>query len=231
LFDTPQGTVRKQGRLMRLREETALRRKGSGTGDQGSGKTPRTIREGKVRGTERSFASLRMTAGRTRYVLTFKGPVRQERAQGNEAVGKRRYESLTSVRPAARAERDVSYKGGGQAGKPVLRNAAESRRYKVREEAEYIVENPRAIWAVVGPAGMRPSFRYEKFRTSYSVPRASGSMTTTLCSRRRPRPAPRTLGGRVQWPEAGLLTSPGRGPSEGEELLRWMGEHVDGWQT
>ena len=30
---------------------------------------------------------------------------------------------------------------------------------------------------------------------------------------------------------ADLLTSPGRGPSEGEELLRWMGEHVDGWQA
>lgn len=30
---------------------------------------------------------------------------------------------------------------------------------------------------------------------------------------------------------ADLLTSPGRGPSEGEELLRWMGEHVNGWQA
>jgi len=28
---------------------------------------------------------------------------------------------------------------------------------------------------------------------------------------------------------ADLLTSPGRGPSEGEALLRWMGEHVRGW--
>lgn len=30
---------------------------------------------------------------------------------------------------------------------------------------------------------------------------------------------------------ADLLTSPGRGPSEGEELLRWMGEHVRGWRA
>ena len=30
---------------------------------------------------------------------------------------------------------------------------------------------------------------------------------------------------------ADLLTSPGRGPSEGEELLRWMGEHVNGWRA
>lgn len=30
---------------------------------------------------------------------------------------------------------------------------------------------------------------------------------------------------------ADLLTSPGRGPSEGEALLRWMGGHVDGWKA
>jgi hypothetical protein len=30
---------------------------------------------------------------------------------------------------------------------------------------------------------------------------------------------------------ADLLTSPGRGPSEGEELLSWLGEHVDGWRA
>lgn len=30
---------------------------------------------------------------------------------------------------------------------------------------------------------------------------------------------------------ADLLTSPGRGPSEGEELLRWMQENVSGWNA
>jgi hypothetical protein len=30
---------------------------------------------------------------------------------------------------------------------------------------------------------------------------------------------------------ADLLTSPGRGPSEGEELLRWMQENVHGWEA
>lgn len=30
---------------------------------------------------------------------------------------------------------------------------------------------------------------------------------------------------------ADLLTSPGRAPSEGDELLRWMGGHVDGWKA
>ena len=30
---------------------------------------------------------------------------------------------------------------------------------------------------------------------------------------------------------ADLLTSPGRAPSEGQELLRWMGEHVRGWHA
>jgi hypothetical protein len=30
---------------------------------------------------------------------------------------------------------------------------------------------------------------------------------------------------------ADLLTSPGRGPSEGESLLRWMSEHFEGWRA
>lgn len=30
---------------------------------------------------------------------------------------------------------------------------------------------------------------------------------------------------------ADLLTSPGRAPSEGEGLLRWMAEHVRGWRA
>ena len=73
----------------------------------------------------------------TRYVLTFKGPVKRDFAK-----------------QAAQA------------------NSLRHVRYKVREEAEYIVGDARAIWAVAGPAGMRPSFRYEKFRTSYRVPGA-----------------------------------------------------------
>jgi adenylate cyclase class 2 len=133
LFDTPQGTLRKQGRLMRLREETTLRGKGLGTGDQGSGKKLGKRGQGKAR------------VG-ARYVLTFKGPVKKDKRQ-----------NLKSARSALRNARDVSYK-----------------RYKVREEAEYMVGDPRALLAVVGPAGMRPSFRYEKFRTSYRVRGAGG---------------------------------------------------------
>lgn len=139
LFDTPQGTLRKRGRLLRLREERT-----------------------------------QIGKRQTRYVLTFKGQVKRKWGRANSLAGSRRYESLTSVRPPARDERDMSYKSGGQAGKPVLRKPAESRRYKVREETEYIVGDPRAFWAVAGPAGLRPSFRYEKFRTSYSIPGARG---------------------------------------------------------
>jgi adenylate cyclase class 2 len=106
LFDTPQGTLRKQGRLMRLREETE-----------------------------------QVGRKEKRYLLTFKGPVRRERERRETPAGSRRY-----VRG----------------------------RYKVREEAEYMVGDPRAFLAVAGSAGMRPSFRYEKFRTSYRVPGAGG---------------------------------------------------------
>jgi adenylate cyclase class IV len=142
LFDTPKGTLRKQGRLLRLREETTL---GGGLG------SPRSKEE--ARAARRSFASLpsaslragRMTTSAPRYVLTFKGPVRRERERQRTTAG-----------PAASGLRYTRA------------------RYKVREETEYIMGDPRAFWAVAGPAGMRPSFRYEKYRTSYRVPGAGG---------------------------------------------------------
>jgi adenylate cyclase class IV len=80
LFDTPQGTLRKGGLFMRLREETSL---GNGLG------SPRSEEES--RAARRSFASLRMTAGRTRYVLTFKGPERRERGRQGAPAASRRY--------------------------------------------------------------------------------------------------------------------------------------------
>jgi len=30
---------------------------------------------------------------------------------------------------------------------------------------------------------------------------------------------------------ADLLSSPGRGPAEGEELIAWMGKHPDAWRA
>jgi len=131
LFDTPQGTLRKQGRLMRLREETTqMGRRADPTG-------------------------MKKAQRQTRYVLTFKGPVRGERVRRTAPAPSAPLPS-DSLR-ASGTSRSQRYAGG---------------RYKVREEAEYVVGDPRAILAVVGPAGMRPSFRYEKFRTSYRVPGA-----------------------------------------------------------
>jgi adenylate cyclase class IV len=143
LFDTPQGTLRKQGRLMRLREETA---------QMGN--------RAKPSGTQKSRPAdptgMQKAQRQTRYVLTFKGPVRRE-GERQEA------QAVSLCYPRGEAKKGHR-----------LEACATRERYKVREEAEYIVGDPRAIWAVVGPAGMRPSFRYEKYRTSYRVPGEGG---------------------------------------------------------
>jgi adenylate cyclase class 2 len=97
----------------------------------------------------------RMGKSQTRYVLTFKGPARRERER-------RETPAPSAPLPSA------SLRASGTSG------SRRYVRYKVREEAEFIVGDPRAFLAVAGPAGMRPSFRYEKYRTSYSVPGAGG---------------------------------------------------------
>jgi adenylate cyclase class 2 len=44
------------------------------------------------------------------------------------------------------------------------------RRYKIREETEVGVRNPRTWEAKLVALGLRPGFRYEKLRTSYRLP-------------------------------------------------------------
>ncbi|MBI3662782.1 MAG: class IV adenylate cyclase [Acidobacteria bacterium] len=106
LFDTPRGTLRKRGRLLRLRVETPLA-------------GPR----------------------RAQYVLTLKGPSRPKRGkQGAQA------ESLCYPRA----------------------------RYKVRSEMETVLPHPQPILAVLELLGLRPTFRYEKIRTSFHSSTAPG---------------------------------------------------------
>jgi adenylate cyclase, class 2 len=58
----------------------------------------------------------------------------------------------------------VTYKGP-QAG---------SRRYKVRREIEFGVSDPAKFRAALAALGFRPWFQYEKYRTSYRLPRLPG---------------------------------------------------------
>jgi adenylate cyclase class IV len=164
LYDTPQGTLRKHGRLMRLREESTLRGKESGIPSHSFG-------------TSRGQGSLRFAQGK--HGLQKKRGMRE---QGKARVGARDVLTfkwpgkLGSDEQEAQAFR-LRYESAGQAGKPVLREAVGRRgheRYKVREEVEYIVSEPRAVVALAGQAGMRPVFLYEKYRTSYRVPGAGG---------------------------------------------------------
>lgn len=111
LFDTPKASLRRCGRLLRLREETPL---------LGRSREPR-------------------------YLFTFKGPALQEDRKANALA------PSTSLGTSEKRR----YK---------------SPRYKVREEVEFIITDPRAFLALAGQEGLRPSFRYEKYRTSYSVP-------------------------------------------------------------
>jgi adenylate cyclase, class 2 len=49
--------------------------------------------------------------------------------------------------------------------------AAKDSRYKVKEELETRIENPGMVEAILKAAGLHPGFRYEKYRTTYRLPR------------------------------------------------------------
>jgi len=66
---------------------------------------------------------------------------------------------LTFKGPVRREERGKT--GGG-------------RRYKIREEREVRVADGEVLAGVLEAVGLRPSFRYEKYRSTYRLPRLSG---------------------------------------------------------
>jgi adenylate cyclase class 2 len=72
----------------------------------------------------------------------------------------------------------LTYKGPGlnpgQAASPSPRSGSGNGsrfRYKVREEFESAVSDPSALARLLGAIGLVPSFRYEKYRTTYRLPR------------------------------------------------------------
>jgi adenylate cyclase class 2 len=68
----------------------------------------------------------------------------------------------------------LTYKGPPQAKFRVRPSIARPRkqksRYKVREEVEVAISGMNEMTRILQALGLRPSFRYEKFRTTYALP-------------------------------------------------------------
>lgn len=72
---------------------------------------------------------------------------------------------LTFKGPSLRLEEANGPRGSGGPG---------GQRYKVRRELEVALDDPGPARAILEALGLVRAFRYEKFRTSYAVPRHSG---------------------------------------------------------
>ena len=118
LYDTPDGALKRAGRLLRIRVEHPA---------DGAAERPEhgTLKLARMSNPSRDSQGV---------LLTFKGPVR------GEEPGK--------------------FRGAG--------------RYKIREEREIRVEDEAALARILGALGLRPTFRYEKYRSTYRLPRLSG---------------------------------------------------------
>jgi adenylate cyclase, class 2 len=92
--------------------------------------------------------------------------VREERASGRSGSKAKKRVLLTFKGPVK----------GGQGSDAVKRNANDRRfggNHKVREEIELEVENAKALGAVFARLGMRESFHYEKYRTTFRMPESN----------------------------------------------------------
>jgi predicted adenylyl cyclase CyaB len=68
----------------------------------------------------------------------------------------------------------LTYKGPAQhasSGRPTNDRAKKKDRYKVREEIEITISDGERMSRILSALGLRPQFQYEKFRTTYALPR------------------------------------------------------------
>ncbi|HLJ22840.1 MAG TPA: class IV adenylate cyclase [Candidatus Acidoferrales bacterium] len=71
----------------------------------------------------------------------------------------------------------LTYKGPSRASSRAAKSARTAKipgHFKVKEEAEVQLSGAGEIDRILRALGLKPSFRYEKFRTTYSLPGASG---------------------------------------------------------
>lgn len=80
-------------------------------------------------------------------------------------------------RPSEDLKAILTYKGPAHSkysGAIAAAQSAIRRRFKIKEEAEVSLVGPDEMERILRALGLRPSFRYEKFRTTYRLPGVRG---------------------------------------------------------
>ena len=79
--------------------------------------------------------------------------------------------------PSDNAPAVLTYKGPSHSSRRALKSGAKSEirnHFKVRDEAEVRVANAGEMARILRSLGLHPAFRYEKFPTTYALPRIRG---------------------------------------------------------
>lgn len=103
----------------------------------------------------RVLTPLNSSAASGQGLLTYKGP----------SLRLKDWNGWTGVARRGRPSRGSTSLRAGTTG---------GQRYKVREEIEVEIARPEKLRAILQAVGLLPSFRYEKIRTSYVLPRLPG---------------------------------------------------------
>lgn len=164
---------------MRSASKTRLRKSAPRAGKEAATEIEVKLRIGDRRGFLRQLARLkaRLTRARVHEMNTLYDTsdgqlARHEQmlrlrvesaARGGPRAGQRR--KLAKDRPRSRNSAVLTLKGpvnGAETSKP--------KRYKIREEHELRVSNPEEMPKIFEALGLRPWFRYEKFRSTFRLP-------------------------------------------------------------
>jgi adenylate cyclase, class 2 len=165
---------------MRVASKTGLRKSGRGNGDRANTEIEIKLRVTDDRGFLRRLGRLKAkpTRGRVHEMNTLYDTRDGNLARHGQMLRLRverpavRTNAANKVRKVAEKRSDIrawlTFKG------PVERRSGEPGPYKIREEREVRILDYEEMPRVFEALGLRPWFRYEKFRSTFRLPRIKG---------------------------------------------------------
>ena len=159
LYDTADGTLARRGQVLRIRVE-------------------RRVTGGRHAGHRKAARGRALRKGEEVVTVTYKGPI-----ESGATEDLNREASILAMHALGARAESSSLALDQKPYQKQHQNRYQNRyqnKYKIRDEREVRVGDARASAEILEAFGLAPQFKYEKYRTTYRLPRSAGMVEVDL---------------------------------------------------
>ncbi len=162
LYDTADGTLARRGQVLRIRVE-------------------RRVNGGRRAGQRKAASGWALRKGEEVVTVTYKGPIVSRAAEDlkRELHPWRRMPLVPAPSSSLALDQKRNQKQHRNRDQDKYQNKYQNK-YKIRDEREVRVADARASAEILEAFGLAPQFKYEKYRTTYRLPRSAGMVEVDL---------------------------------------------------